>query len=104
MARKITAAAVEAFMSGRPFNRDNTSVEKDGHSLVLCLYGHKIARREDFQSMGIAAKLYITNAGYQTRTTQDRLNALPGVSIVQRKGQWFLNGVEWDGSWIEVNR
>jgi hypothetical protein len=104
MARKITNAAIEAFMSGRPFNRDNTSVEKQGHNLVLCLHGNVIARREEFQSMGIAAKLCITNAGWNSNTTKERLNGLPSVSVVQCKGVWFLNGKEWDGSWIEVNR
>lgn len=33
MARKITTAAITAFMAGRPFNRDNTTVEKVGRTL-----------------------------------------------------------------------
>lgn len=104
MARKITTAAITAFMAGRPFNRDNTTVEKVGRNLVLCLFGNVIASRDDFESMGIAAAMRLTDAGFPTATTKERLNGIPGVSVNQRKGQWFLNGKEWDGSWTHVER
>jgi hypothetical protein len=38
-----------------------------------------------------------------SRTTKERLNGLTGVEIRQAKKKWFLNGQEWDGSWIKVN-
>lgn len=42
-------------------------------------------------------------AGYATVTTKERLNALEGVGIQQKKGKWYLNGVEWNGEWIKVS-
>lgn len=73
---------------------------------VLYYHNNKIAEwRKD--------GLYISNGGYTTysrggteipgsRTTKDKLNALPGVSIYQANCKWFLNGKEWDGSWIKI--
>lgn len=47
--------------------------------------------------------LEITNAGWATNTTKERLNGIPGVSISQRKGIWYLNGKEWGGKFIKIN-
>lgn len=44
----------------------------------------------------------VSVAGYQTKTTLSRLNALPGVSVVKKKGQLYLNGEPWDGDWGSV--
>lgn len=57
--------------------------------------------------------LWISNGGYTTysrggneitgsRTTKEKLNALPGVSLRQVNCKWILNGKEWDGSWIRI--
>ena len=46
--------------------------------------------------------LSITNCGWETATTKERLNALPNVRIQQKKGIWYLNDVEWDGKLIDV--
>lgn len=103
MARKITIDAINAFMTGVKFNRDNTSVELSpgGYVWVLKLHGNAIARR-DVVLGDEPEHIEITNARWQSNTTKERLNGIPGVSIVQRKGVWYLNGKEWDGSWIEV--
>lgn len=98
MARKITTDAVNAFMSAKPFYRDNTAVTIENYSTIkMRLYGHLIVRREIGSN-----SVEVTNAGYFTNTTKERLNGLPGVSVCQRKGVWYLNGVEWDGSWKTV--
>lgn len=89
--RKITEDAVNAFMSGNKFSRSNTKVIH----FTLYLHGNLIAKKD-----GVGLK--ITNAGWFTATTKERLNGLPNVNIVQRKGVWYLNGKEWDGSWIYV--
>ena len=47
-------------------------------------------------------RLKISNAGYATVTTKDRLNALPDVSIYQRDFVWYLNDKPWDGDWVMV--
>ena len=103
MARKITTDAINAFMSARTFNRDNTNVEvrpfKDEkvESVILKLHGNVIARR----LMG-SNTIEVCDGNWQTNTTKERLNGLPGVSVCQRKGVWYLNGVEWDGGWTTV--
>lgn len=98
MARKITEDAAHAFMIARKdFNMSNTSVTLEDGFIVMRLHGHKIAIREVGSN-----SIQITNAGWFTATTKERLNGIPGVSIQQKKGVWFLNGVEWDGKWTTV--
>lgn len=90
--RKTTRTAVNAFLAGNKITVSNTTT--DGQSLFL--FGNKIAEK---RTDGI----YITNAGWKSATTKERLNGLPGVSINQDKGNWFLNGKPWDGKWIKVS-
>lgn len=105
MARKITQESINAFMSGRVFNKSNMSVEirpfkdEDQNSAVLKLHGNVIARR--LLSGGL---LEVCDGNWQTRTTKERLNGIPGVSVHQAKGQWYINGQEWDGSWFKIER
>ena len=98
--RKITTQAVRAFQDGRTFKSGNTSVrvikqDGGGFLVLLDLHGNTIARHESW-----SGRTYVTDAGWDTRTTKERLNGLDGVSISQRRGVWYLNGNEWDGSWI----
>jgi len=90
--RQITFDIVNAF-EGRRAKKINNS-ETDGTSLWL--FGNKIAEwRED--------GIWITDAGWQSKTTKERLNGLTGVSIQQRAGNWYLNGNFWQGEWTSVN-
>ena len=89
---KVTKTITSAFMNGSVKKLSNTST--DGSSLFL--FGNRIAERR-------VDGLYITNAGWQSNTTKERLNALPNVSINQKRGVWFLNGKEWDGTWAKVS-
>ena len=90
--RQVTTQIIDSFMSGESKKISNS--QTDGKSLYL--FNNKIAEhRED--------GLYITNANWMSNTTKERLNGLPNVSIQQKKGKWYLNGNEWDGSWIKVN-
>ena len=86
MARKVTSSIVDAFLSGRSLKVGNT--ETDGSSIRL--HGNLIAIREN-------GKLYVSNAGWFSNTTKDRLNGIPGVYINQVKGEWYLNGKRWTG-------
>lgn len=99
MARKITTDAINAFMLGNEFKRDNTevTVQAFAGTTNLYLHGNLIARR--YTDNG---NIHVTNANWQSNTTKERLNGIPGVSIVQRKGIWLLNGNEWNGDWIKV--
>ena len=97
--RKISKDAVNAFSVQKNLSSSNTMVKYDPvlEETYLYLHGNLIAKNSPKEG------LRITSAGWETNTTKERLNALPGVSINQKKGVWYLNGVEWDGSWINVH-
>jgi len=92
MARKISDNAAIALATCGSFNSGNTRVWEG----ALTLHGNRIADRNE------SGELHITNAGWFSNTTKERLNALPGVHIQQKKGVWYLNGTQWDGSWVKV--
>ena len=97
--RKITAEACQAFESGQNYNKGNTQVKQNTtayNEVEMYLHGNAIALRS------ICGATYITNAGYKTNVTKERLNGLTGVHIQQRNFVWYLNGVEWDGGWIRI--
>lgn len=106
--RKITAEAIAAFLAGKSFNKQNTSVEVrpwqqtpfPRDQVILLLHGNPIARYE-VGDISLRS-LRVCDGGWQTRTTADRLNGLPGVRVHQKAGQWYLNGEAWDGSWSTV--
>lgn len=90
--RQITIDIVNAFESRRAKKISNS--ETDGTSLWL--HNNKIAEWRD-------GEIWITNAGWQSRTTKERLNGIGGVQITQRAGSWYLNGNFWQGEWTSVN-
>lgn len=97
--RKITELAIERFESVIPFRQGNTEVEVLPNVTVLKLFGNEIA----FLYNDPEKTLSITNAGWQTVTTKERLNGIEGVSISQSKGVWYLNGMEWGGELIDID-
>lgn len=94
--RKITDESVSAFLSGRKFNKGNMSVEVSGEFTKLKLHGNTIAT---IDQLGV---LSVSNAGWASNTTKERLNGIPGVSVQQRNWNWYLNGNEWDGTWRRI--
>jgi hypothetical protein len=90
--RKVTTEIVSAFMRGNKLVRGNSMT--DGRTLYL--HGHAIARHTD--NGGIE----VSNAGWPTVTTRERLNGIPGVSATQHKHEQYLNGKPWDGAWTRV--
>ena len=96
--RKITEQSVDAFMNARPFKKDNMTIEVLPNVTVMKLYGNAIAYRFNDPER----TLTITNRGWFTNTTKERLNAIPGVHIHQKNWQWYLNGEVWDGDFIDV--
>ncbi len=100
--RKITTNATNAFMMDRPFCEGNTAVTVDGEYTTLSLHGNEIAFKTNFgsgltTSTGRPPYVAITNCGWFTRVTKDRLNGIPGVVIYAKNGDWYLNGEKWDG-------
>jgi len=85
-------------MNAEPFKKSNMEVEVLPNVTVLKLFGNRIAYRYNDPERTLS----ITNCGWNTATTKERLNALPDVSIQQVRGEWFLNGREWDGKLIDV--
>ena len=98
MSKKITNDAVRNFLDGVPFKRDNTEVVREGTIYYLKLFGNKIAARLS------DGRMWISNAGWFSNTTKERLNGLPGVGIYQKNGNWILNGNQWDGRPIYINK
>jgi len=99
--RKITRDAVRAFTSGRCFYRANTQVvaPTPEYDAVLFLHGSAIARRK-------GDTLEVSDGGWQTLTTKERLNGLPGVSVNQKDWVWYLNDREWnhEATWQPVEQ
>lgn len=96
--RKITKEAVHAFLNGTDYKNANTEVTRG----ALFLHGNKIA---EFQSLFPAdgnKNINITLSGWNTNTTRERLNGLPGVKVTTKKGQAYLNGKPWNGEWITI--
>lgn len=97
--RKITKEAINAFYSAEKFSSSNTVVEVLPNVTILKLHDNEIAYRYNDPEKTLS----ITNCGWFSNTTKERLNAIDGVHIVQKKGVWYLNGKEWDGELIDIN-
>ncbi len=95
--RKITKEAVSAFLERKPFRKSNMSVEEIGGEWRLKLHGNSIASIDE---LGV---LSVSNAGWASNTTKERLNGIPGVRVNQKNWTWYLNGQEWDGSWKRIS-
>jgi hypothetical protein len=83
--RKITKEAVEAFLKGCNFKSDNTEVNVTRHNVGYYLHDNLIALKS-------GDKIEVSLAGWNTKTTRERLNGIPGVSIHTVKGVPILNG------------
>lgn len=95
--RKITKDSVNAFLNRQIFTRQNMKVREYKNKYYLKLHNNIIAVLHKDNT------LLITNCGWFTPTTKERLNGLPNVNIYQKNFKWFLNGVEWDGNKIDIN-
>ena len=85
-------------MNAEKFKRSNTEVELRPNVTILKLFGNEIAYRYNDPERTLS----ITNAGWKTATTKERLNGIEGVNIRQIKGKWYLNGKEWNGNLIDI--
>ena len=73
--RKIEKEVVGAFVDGKTKTMGNTASTPNPHThdLDLLLHGNRIATMSNRDGV---KKLWVSNAGWSTRTTQSRLNAL----------------------------
>lgn len=97
--KQITKESIKAFMNAEPFNKSNTKVTVLPNVTVLSLFNNDIAYRYNDPKRTLS----ITNRGWFTNTVKERLNAIPGVSIIQKQKVWYLNGKIWDGGLIDIN-
>jgi len=95
--RLITKESIQSFEQNRKFSKSNMLVTLESGKTLLKYQGNTIAIKE-------GQSLKITNCGWFSNTTKERLNALNGVSLYQKNFIWYLNGKEWDGQLIEVNK
>jgi hypothetical protein len=89
--RQVTEKIVDAFLRGQLKKVDNTFTD----GAAIWLHRNMIAEMRE-------NGLWISNAGWFSKTTKERLNGLPDVSICQKKGEWYLNGHAWGGEWVHV--
>jgi hypothetical protein len=87
----ITNDSARHFNNGTHFKKANMQIMALPDVTVMLLHGNPIAYKY------IDGTLKITNAGWFSNTTKDRLNSIAGVSIVQRNYVWYLNDEVWDG-------
>ena len=95
--RKITKEAVDKFLSKETFRKSNMSVEESYGVYKLKLHGNTIATIDE---LGV---LSVSNAGWASNTTKERLNGIPGVRVHQKNWNWYLNGQGWDGGWKRIS-
>lgn len=60
--------------------------------LELCFEGHPVVRLHNTNVITFKPNGDVTlrTGGWRTVTTKDRINKYSGVSIYQKKGQWFV--------------
>jgi hypothetical protein len=97
--RQITKESINAFLNAKKFNKQNMAVEVLPNVTVLKLHGNEIAYLYNDPNKTLS----ISNCGWFTPTTKERLNALPNVHIQQKNYIWYLNGKEWNGDLIDIN-
>lgn len=96
--RQITNDSINAFMNAKPFSRQNMKVEVLPNVTILKLHNNAIAYRYNDPERTLS----ITNCGWFSNTTKERLNGLPNVNIHQKNWNWYLNGKEWNGELIDI--
>jgi hypothetical protein len=95
----VTQNAVSCFRNGGNAKFNNTEVVTENGVSKMYLFGNLIATLEH----NVGGVMKITNAGWDSNTTKERLNGLPNVNIQQKNFVWYLNGVEWNGAWKQIN-
>jgi len=101
----ITEESVAAFLNGKKFNKSNMNVTVEPDVTILKYQGNAIAYKYNDPNKTIS----ITNCGWYTNTTKERLNGVIILSgskvdrIYQKNYFWYLNDEKWDGSLTKLN-
>lgn len=103
--RLITHESVTAFLNAEKFNKSNMSVEVLPNVTILKYQGNSIAYKYNDPKQTIS----ITNCGWESNTTKERLNGVIDLSglniggIYQKNWVWYLDGKEWNGELTDLN-
>ena len=93
--RKITKESVTAFFNNRNYLKNNTHVFNN----KFYLHNNLIAEKKN-------NKLFISNCGWFSNTTKERLNGILNhighAGIYQKNFSWFLDGEKWNGKRTEI--
>jgi len=94
---KIHQKVIDSFLEGKQCRINNTMT----NGSELFLFSNCIARKD-------GKNMQVTTAKFNTVTTRDRLNMLPGVWVRCRKGNLQINfqskWQDWDGEWINIEK
>tara|TARA_R110000823_G_scaffold295240_1_gene414280 strand:- start:266 stop:568 length:303 start_codon:yes stop_codon:yes gene_type:complete len=96
--RQITKDSINAFLNADKFTKQNMAVEVLPNVTILKLHNNPIA----YLYNDPQKTLSISNCGWFSNTTKERLNALPNVYIQQKDFKWYLNGIQWDGNLTNI--
>ena len=101
MSNKITNDSVDAFLTRRPFRRENMEVVVKDNVSYLYLFGNRIG----INTNGMVS---ISTSGWETRTTLMRLREVlrrvaPQSRLQTKKYILYLNDKEWNGNFTLIN-
>lgn len=90
---KSSRSAAENFTQLKKGSFGNTQIKIDANgNASMFLFGNRIAFRTT------DGRLFITTCGWPTQTTYRRLRELGTFRFIRGS----INGVQWDGRWIEI--
>ena len=94
--RKISKEASDALMNRKEWKSGNTRVTVCDGRATMSLFDNAIAKYD-------GATLKVSFAGWPTKTTCDRLNALTGVDASIKGGDPVVNGSRvFDVEWVTI--
>ena len=101
MSNKITNDSVDAFLTFKPFRRENMEVVVKDNVSYLYLFGNRIG----INTNGMVS---ISTCGWDTRTTLMRLREVlrrvaPQSRLQTKKYILYLNDKEWNGNFTLIN-
>jgi len=96
--KQITTKSIHCFLNAIPMQSANMEIKVLPNVTIMLLHGNEIAYRYKDPKKTIS----ITNCGWFSNTTKERLNSIPSVNISQKDFKWYLNGVLWDGKLIDI--
>lgn len=102
MSNKITMDSVDAFLTRRPFRRENMEVIVRDNVSYLYLFGNRIG----INTNGMVS---ISTCGWETRTTFSRLREVlrrvsPNSKLYTKRYVLYLNDKEWNGDFKLINK